>query len=179
MDNEQIQNNEWQRNKYPVRKNMRLQGYDYSQNGVYFLTICVKDKQNLLWNDSLVGAACGRPLSAKHMLSEMGQIIDDEINRIDEIYETVRIDKYVIMPNHIHMIIELNEYIDLDGRPQAAPTISRIINQLKGSISKQIGYSIWQKLFHDHIVRNENEYHRIWRYIDTNPVKWQDDKYFV
>ena len=77
------------------------------------------------------------------------------------------------MPNHIHLVISLqgNE----DGRPEVAPTISRIVKYFKGSISKQIGFSIWQKLFHDHIIRNEAEYQKICEYIDTNPQKWHDD----
>ena len=62
-----------------------------------------------------------------------------------------------------------------NGRPKAAPTISRIINQFKGSISKQIGYSIWQKLFHDRIIRNEDEHNRIVQYIESNPINWNDD----
>jgi len=80
------------------------------------------------------------------------------------------------MPNHIHIIIVLQ--CGENGRPKVAPTISRIIQQFKGSISKQIGFSIWQKLFHDHIIRNEKKYQKIWEYIDTNPLKWEDDCYF-
>ena len=164
--------------KLPNRKNIRLTDYDYSQNGAYFITICVKDRHEILWEDTSVGAACGRPMSSEHALSETGLTIDDEINRIGKIYETVKIDKYVIMPNHIHMIIILNDAANLDGRPQAAPTISRIINKFKGSITKQIGYSIWQKLFYDHIILNETEYQKVWQYIDENPVKWAEDEYY-
>ena len=80
------------------------------------------------------------------------------------------------MPNHIHLIISLqgNE----DGRPEVTPTISHIIKYFKGSISKQTGFSIWQKSFHDHIIRNKTEFLKIWEYIDTNPQKWQDDCYY-
>lgn len=103
-------------------------------------------------------------------------IIKHEIDRIGEIYDNaVAIDKYVIMPNHVHMIIFLHGD---DGRPKVAPTVSRIMQQFKGSVTKQIGFSLWQKLFHDHIIRNEQEYQRIWQYIDTNPLKWEEDCFY-
>ncbi len=157
----------------PKRKPNRLNGYDYSQNGAYYVTICVKDRRNLLWH---VGATSGRPWE-KPLLSYIGEIIDVEIAKISYVYENVSIEKYVIMPNHIHLIIILQP--DKSGRPQVAPTISRIIQQFKGSISKQLGYSIWQKSYYDHIIRNESEYQKIWEYIDTNPLKWELDRYYA
>jgi len=138
----------------------------------------VKDKHEILWEDTSVGAACGRLMSSEHNLSEIGRTIDNEKNKIEKIYETVTIDKYVIMPNHVHMIIILNNTTNFDGRPQAAPTISRIINKFKGSITKQIGYSMWQELFYDHIIRSEMEYQKIWQYIDENPMKWEENKHY-
>ncbi|MEG0895633.1 MAG: transposase, partial [Oscillospiraceae bacterium] len=148
----------------PKRKNIRLKNYDYGQNGAYFITVCTKDRHEILWN---VGATFGRPQESPQ-LSEYGTIIRNEIDRIGEIYDNVVvIDKYVIMPNHIHMIILLHGD---DRRPKVAPTISRIMQQFKGSVTKQIGFSLWQKLFHDHIIRNEQEYQNIWEYIDTNSL---------
>jgi len=85
-------------------------------------------------------------------------------------------DKYVIMPNHMHMIIVLHPG---NGPAKLAPTISRIIQQFKGSISKQVGFSIWQKSFYDHIIRNDQEYEKIYDYIETNPLKWEEDKYYL
>ncbi|SHK80569.1 REP element-mobilizing transposase RayT [Desulforamulus aeronauticus DSM 10349] len=152
-------------NTLAIRKPNRLMGYDYSQNGAYFITICVKDRRELLWN---VGATFGRPLCDHKHLS-----------KYEEIYHSsVIIDKYVIMPNHVHMLIVLKNDDLENGRPKVAPTISRIIQQFKGSISKQIGSSIWQKLFHDHIIRNEQDYLEIWQYIDTNPIKWEEDCFY-
>ena len=78
------------------------------------------------------------------------------------------------MPNHIHVIIVLHAE---DERSKTAPTVSRIIQQFKGSISKQVGFSTWQKSFYDHIIRNEIEYKKIYEYIETNPLKWEEDKY--
>jgi REP element-mobilizing transposase RayT len=83
-------------------------------------------------------------------------------------------DIFTIMPNHIHMIVR----IENDGRAMRAPTISRIINQFKGYVAKQIGFSIWQKLFYDEIIRNEQAYRNIWQYINENSAKWVEDKYY-
>ena len=152
----------------PVRKNIRLSGYDYSKAGCYYITLCIKERHELLWKSTPVGAHNVRP-----QLSDVGVIIESAIENIPKIYPSVKIDKYVIMPNHIHMIIVQGSL----GRAMRAPTISRIINQMKGYVTKQVGYSMWQKLFHDHIIRDEAEYQRIWKYIDENPVSWAVDEY--
>ena len=151
----------------PKRKNIRLNDYNYSYNGAYFITICTKNKENLLWKN--VGANCVRPLD-QLPLSKIGIVIENEIYKLNTVYENIKVDKYQIMPNHIHLIIFI--YEDSNGRTQFAPTISRIIKQFKGSITKQIGFSIWQKSFYDRIIRNENEYQSVWNYIHNNPLKY-------
>lgn len=156
----------------PKRKNIRLKDYDYSRNGAYFITICTKDKKNLLWHT--VGAPIARPQETPH-LSDAGIIDDAAINNIPICYPNITVDKYVIMPNHIHLILMLTSE---GGRMVRTPTISTVINQMKGFITKQAGVSLWQKLFYEHIIRNEKEYQKVWEYIDTNPLKWQDDCYY-
>lgn len=151
----------------PKRKNIRLHNYNYSSNGAYFITICIKNKENLLWKN--VGANCVRPLD-QLPLSKIGIVIENEIYKLNTVYENIKVDKYQIMPNHIHLIIFI--YEDSNGRTQFAPTISRIIKQFKGSITKQIGFSIWQKSFYDRIIRNEKEYQSVWNYINNNPLKY-------
>ena len=151
----------------PKRKNIRLNDYNYSSNGAYFITICTKNKENLLWKN--VGANCVRPLD-QLPLSKIGIVIENEIYKLNTVYENIKVDKYQIMPNHIHLIIFI--YEDSNGRTQFAPTISRIIKQFKGSITKQIGFSIWQKSFYDRIIRNEKEYQSVWNYIHNNPLKY-------
>ena len=162
-------------NDLPIRKNIRLQGYDYSAAGYYFITICVKDRHELL--GQIVGdAAFGVP-SVK--ISEIGNIVKTRIENINN-NPNCRIDKYVIMPNHIHLIIIVHN--SNDGTPKAAsPTktvIPQIINALKSLVTKQIGYSIWQRSFNDRIIRGEDDYRRIWQYINENPAKWAKDKYY-
>ncbi|MGN1480326.1 transposase [Porcipelethomonas sp.] len=157
----------------PVRKPNRLKNFDYSSDGLYFITVCVKNHENMLWHN--VGATIGRPQDVK--LSEYGEIVENAIRNIHIHYPNYKIDKYVIMPNHIHLLIWINR--DRIGRPMVAPTISTVIQQTKGIVTKQIGFSIWQKSFHDHIIRNEKEYLKISKYIENNPLKWKDDCFFT
>ena len=151
----------------PKRKNIRLNDYNYSSNGAYFITICTKNKENL--HSKKVAANSVRPLE-QLPLSKIGIVIENEIYKLNTVYENIKVDKYQIMPNHIHLIIFI--YEDSNGRTQCAPTISRIIKQFKGSITKQIGFSIWQKSFYDRVIRNEKEYQSVWNYIHNNPLKY-------
>ena len=162
------------------RKQIRLTHYDYSHPGAYFITICTAGREKLFWEadekncepgGTAVGAACGRP-----PLSEIGVKLDREIQNLSTVYEFVCVDKYVIMPDHIHMIITISQREA--GRPQAAPTISRIINQFKGAVTKAVGRPIWQKGYYDHVIRNEQDYLDIWDYIDTNPAQEREVKSF-
>lgn len=154
-----------------TRKSLRLQGYDYSQAGAYFITICTDKKACLL--GSVVGANCVRPYVA---LSNIGQCVALEIQHMSHIYPFLSVEHAVVMPNHVHLLLQIAT--DEDGRTQFAPTVSRCVKQFKGAVTKQIGKPIWQKSFHDHIVRNEQEYQKIWQYIDTNPLRWMEDCYY-
>lgn len=144
------------------RKNIRLRDYDYSEEGMYFITICIKSRIQLL----------GKIIEKRKIeLTDIGKMVEESIKNLEQIYINIRIDEYVVMPNHIHIIIIINKKSDL--------TISRIINQYKGGISKKIGYSIWQKLFYEHIIRNEKEYYKIKQYIQNNIANWKEDSYFL
>ena len=150
----------------PKRKNIRLKDYNYSQTGAYFVTICVKDRKPIL-SDVAVGASIARP--NENHLTEYGKIVETAIKDIQNHYSVVSVDNYVIMPDHIHLLLQIRA--DNNGRPMVAPTINRVIQQTKGVITKKIGFSIWQKSFNDHIVRGENDYKEIWEYIENNPIK--------
>ncbi|MBQ3529175.1 MAG: transposase [Oscillospiraceae bacterium] len=153
----------------PKRKPNRLPNFDYSAPGAYFITICTKDKRNLFWTN--VGASIARP-----QLTRWGEIAANAICNISKHYPAISVDRYVVMPNHIHLLLQINT--DENGRPMVAPTISVVIQQLKGIITKQVGQSVWQKLFHDHIIRSEADYFKIWEYIENNPAKWEDDCFY-
>ena len=156
----------------PERKNARLKNYDYSSPGVYFLTICTENRKKLFWET--VGATIGRPQDV--VLSEYGKIVDNAIQSISRIYPSVTVNSYVIMPNHVHLLIQI--HADEYGRPMVAPTVSRIIKNMKGFVSKKIGRSVWQKLYYDHIVRNSDDYNSIVKYIWENPMCWQKDELY-
>ena len=162
----------------PTRKPIRIENYNYSTPGAYFITVCTANREKIFWSDRR-GELCSpadntntgdqrSPLRVE--LSNLGNIIDAEIQKLNTIYDAVRVDKYCIMPDHIHFILSIDT--DENGRTQFAPTISRVIKQFKGSITKQVGRPIWQKSFYDHGIRNQQDYDEIWQYIENNPLKY-------
>ena len=159
--------------EFPKRKPNRLKNYDYSQPNAYFITICTKNKETLFWEH--VGASIARP--EKVCLSPYGRIVEEAISNIQTVYPAISVDNYVIMPNHIHLLLQIRT--DENGRAMLAPTISKVIQQMKGYVTKRIGSSIWQKLFHDHVIRDEAGYLKIWNYIEGNPSKWEEDCFYV
>lgn len=158
------------------RKSNRLSEYDYSQNGMYHITICTEKHKKILSEityDS-VGAIINRP---QIKLTQIGELADDAINNIPLVYDNISIEKYVIMPNHIHLLLSISSPIE-NGRLIIAPTVSRIIKQMKSYVSKQVGNSIWPKGFYDHIIKDDNDLESTWIYIDENPIKWKNDEYY-
>ena len=152
----------------PRRKSIRLKGFSYDTPGVYFLTVCTQPRQNYFWQN--VGAAIGRPQDV--VLSSYGRIVEESIRRISAVYPSVFVDRYVILPDHFHLLLVIRS--DEYGRPMAAPTVDNIINKMKGYVSKKIGKSIWQKGYVDHIIRNRRDYEEHVKYIEENPLRWQN-----
>lgn len=145
----------------PIRKSIRIKDYDYSKENIYFITICINNRLELL----------GKIIKEDYIeLTHEGKIAKQNINKIEEIYDNVIINEYIIMPNHIHMLLEIKYKKDI--------SISKIIKHYKTNVSKEIKYSIWQKSFYEHIVRNEKEYLEIKEYIQNNIINWKTDKYF-
>ncbi len=163
------------------RKNVRLPEYDYSQNGVYFVTVCTRERKHILGSVNVannanipnnpVGADIIRPPVT---LTETGLLVQECISKINMIYPAVFVDKYVIMPNHIHLLLSIDSSC---GRMISAPTLSRVVGQMKRAVSKNAGFGVWQKSFYEHIIRNEQDYLEVWQYIDSNPYKWAKDEY--
>lgn len=154
------------------RKQNRLTHYDYSTPNAYFITVCTDKRKNLFWKD--VGAIIDRPENVP--LSHLGMIVRQSIIDIPKHYPMISVDHSVIMPNHLHLLLQINA--DADGRSLIAPTISTVVRLMKGTVSGQAGFSVWQKGFYDHIIRNENDYQEIWKYIEGNPGKWAEDKLY-
>lgn len=156
-----------------TRKRNRLDQYDYSTANAYFITICTCGKGNVLWRD--VGAVIDRPENVP--LSALGSIVQKSIAEIPVRYPAVTVDRFVIMPNHIHLLLQIHP--DADGRSVIAPTISTVVRMMKGAASREAGFPLWQKGFYDHVVRNDVDYLDIWRYIEGNPGRWTEDSLFV
>ena len=142
-----------------------MEHFDYAANGYYFITICTKDKRNVFSN--AVGNGFIR--------SAAGSLVEEHLLNIPNHHPMVRIDKYVIMPNHIHVIIVIENAIT--DRMNPVPTISTVVGQFKAGVSRALGFPVWQKSFYDHIIRNETDYQMIWQYIENNPTKWHLDRF--
>jgi len=110
----------------------------------------------------------------KIALTEFGETVKTQIEALSEHYYEICVDKYVIMPNHVHMVV----FINAGGASAAPTTLGNLIRGFKSGVSRVCGFSLWQRGYHDHIIRDETEYQKIWRYIDGNPAKWAEDKYY-
>ena len=162
----------------PKRKPTRLKNYDYSSDGAYFITICTHNRKSLF--SDIVGAIHESP---ENKLNSNGTVIDYYINNLENRFDII-VDKYVIMPNHIHMIFVINERSIRESTLQKRSIVSNAIGYLKMNASRDIhknGFigDIWQRSFYDHIIRDENDYLKIWNYIDTNPQKWNEDCFYI
>ena len=115
-------------------------------------------------------------IDSKQVISK-GEIVKKAIENIPEHYACVEVDNYIVMPNHVHLILKITA--DKSGRPMVAPTISTVVSQMKGYVTKKVGFPIWQKLFHDHVVRNRIDYREIFEYIYNNPMQWENDCFYV
>ena len=153
----------------PKRKSTRLSYYDYSQNGAYFVTVCTHEKRHLL--SHIVGEGlCALP---KNILTPIGKDVESAIHFIGSHHPHVIVDKYVVMPNHIHMILMLDT-----PEGHGTPSLSNIVGQMKSYTTKLFGGTLWQRSFHDHIIRGEEDYKKIWQYIDTNVLRWEKDCFY-
>lgn len=147
--------------RFPVRKNPRLKHFDYSSQNYYFVTICTHQKTCIF----------GEPSA----LSTLGEIAKVCLKDISKHFPGVQTDKCVVMPNHVHAILILQ------GGTQHLPTV---VGAYKAAVSKRIhsifpGMSVWQSSFHDHVIRSQSDYERIWAYIDTNALRWSEDCFYT
>lgn len=169
------------------RRSIRLKGYDYSQAGLYFITICTYEKTCLFGNIQ----------KEEIVLNKFGIIARDEWRRTQQIRSNIELGEFIIMPNHIHGIIQIN---DRRGTMHRAPTMERfgkptsntiptIIRGYKSTVTKQINQlrrkgtmhratTVWQRNYYEHIIRNEQSYWKITEYITNNPLNWNQDRYY-
>ena len=161
---------------YPKRKQIRLPDYDYSSPGAYFVTICTEDRRCIL-SDITVGAGV---LDGPHVrLSSYGVCVQDTLLEIEQQYEWLTLDRFVIMPNHVHLLLQIGEN-GPSGTP--APTnacLPLFVSTFKRFTNRRCGEQLWQRSYHEHVIRNEADYRQIWEYIDNNPAKWAEDRYYI
>ena len=162
-----------------TRKRIRLPNYDYSQNGAYFITICTKDKAHTL----------GTVAHAHVRLTRYGEAVDETIRAIPEVYPNVILEHYVVMPNHIHLLLHLENgppgcaaptdvpVVGAEHRPARRASVPQIMSALKSLTTRRCGVSLWQRGYYDHIIRDEEDFLTRWNYIDTNPARWGEDEY--
>ena len=166
----------------PQRKRLRLKNFDYSTPGAYFITICTHNRKCTL--SRVVGAIHESP---EIELMDYGKITDETIRNIPERYKAT-VDRYVIMPNHIHLIIIITDGEELrairESPLRGRSVISKVIGYVKMNASKGIHDKyddavIWQRGFHDHIIRNCDDYEGHVKYIYENPVRWYYDELYT
>ena len=147
--------------RFPVRKSPRIPNFDYGAPNCFFVTICTHDKRCIF----------GEP----GKLSRQGLIAERGLKEIPLHFPQVTVDAYVVMPNHIHAIIINNQ----PGTP-----LPIVIAGYKSFVTREIRLmrnelKVWQTSFHDHVIRNQQDYEKIWKYIDENPLRWEEDCFHV
>jgi len=153
------------------RKPLRLKNYDYSQQGLYFITICIHQKICLL----------GRVNNDEMYPNESGFMLESCWLDLTKRFDTVRLHEFVVMPNHFHGIIEMTEKDITLGEVVGAfksITTNQYIKGVKENNWRPFDYKLWQRNYYEHVIRNECSYQQITEYIKYNPAKWCDDKYY-
>ncbi len=168
----------------------RASWWDYSVTGTYFITICTANREYLFGNIQY----------AEMINSEIGKIVKEEWDRSFDIRAELFCDAFVLMPNHLHAILRIennglgsSDTIETHGRAslpsgiarRSPKSVSSFVAGFKSSATKRINahrntprVPVWQARFHDHIIRDEANYHRITEYIATNPASWETDKFY-
>ena len=176
----------------PKRKPTRLKNYDYSSAGAYFITICTEERKKLLSEVFVGTGVLDGPLIN---LTDYGKIAEKHIKNMNTFYDNLSVINYIIMPNHIHLLIEIKETENWmknicgqrnnseENGPSGTPVptnsaIARFVSTFKRFCNKEYGKNIWQYRSNDHIIRNSDEYEKIWNYIEYNAVKWEEDCFY-
>ena len=164
--------------KLPQRKSIRLEKFDYNSSGAYFITICT-DKRIQVLSRIVGGDVLDAPKNIE--LLPYGRIAEKYIQQINAYYKDMQIDSYVIMPNHIHIMLSVMQ----GGASRTSPptkqhsAVSRFVSTFKRFCNKECGRNIWQRYFNDHIIRSREDYEEHLRYIYENPVRWYYDELYA
>ncbi|MFK8301894.1 transposase [Capnocytophaga stomatis] len=171
------------------RRSIRLKGYDYSREGLYFITICCQNRTHYF----------GEIIDGKMQLNAIGEIAYNEWINTENVRKNIKIHTFIVMPNHFHAIIEIahqcrgvlhtpndvtlhtpNNEKGVCNTPLRSPsqTLGAIVRGYKSAVSKKTGFSLWQRNYYEHIIRNEESYFKIHEYIENNPTKWEADCFY-
>ena len=168
--------------EYPKRKAIRLPAFDYGA-GANFVTICTHQRSCILSRIS-VGALHEAP-AASVELTPIGKIVQEQIDALPCRYPNLSMIHSVVMPNHVHLLLIIRAERALREAPlrDKRSALSKVVGYLKMNSSKQIhvlapALTVWQRSYHEHVIRNEQDYLEIWNYIDGNPSKWAEDRYY-
>ena len=171
--------------QYPKRDSHRLKGYDYSKEGLYFVTICAKDKRHYF----------GEIENDRVILNEIGSIVRFYWYSISSYHPYSCVHEFIVMPNHIHGIVEITEQDnayeirdhnsqknDTMNNPVKHKNLARVVRWYKGRTTyechqKDLDFK-WQTRFHDHIIRDSGDLQRLIKYIDDNPARWNMDRFY-
>ncbi len=161
------------------RKHTRLSSFDYSSIGAYYVTICTRNRQGVL--SRIVGRGLAPAENISIELTEFGRIAERQLLSLQERYANLKIDKYVIMPDHIHIIFVID--IETAGA-SPRPTIMDIVCAYKSLTTrecKEIGFAdkLLQSSFYEHIIRGRDDYEARMKYISEKPIRWYYDKLYT
>jgi len=162
------------------RRSVRLPAYDYAQAGAYFVTMVTHRRQCLF----------GEIADGRVTLNPCGQVVEDEWLRSTQIRPGIRLDTFIIMPNHIHGIVVMGEQTTVVGAHSCAPlpyrpprSLGSFIAGFKSAATKRIneiggapGHLVWQRNYFERVIRNEEELNRVRQYINDNPERWEEDR---
>ena len=168
----------------PTRKQNRLPDYDYSQEGSYFVTLCTQNRARLfemetpaVGNDLRVTPGNERGTAHRPCPTKGNLIIHKWVRETENKFPDVTIDKYVVMPDHLHLIVTIKERHTGRSLPDVmrffkTMTTNEYIRGVKDGTLTPFGGKLWQKSYYDHVIRNQQDYNEIWQYIENNPLKY-------
>ena len=188
------------------RKRQRLKEFSYSETAAYFITVICSKREHLLGRIDPLNNVLRKPVRGgvpdaprpeisnraeiTIELSGIGKIVDEKIREMDEKFPGVSIDHFVIMPNHVHLLLSVDKTCGASRTPpltgstesktvRSNETIPRFISYLKRSTNRAAGAEIWHRGYHDHIIRDYADYMVRYKYLTDNPARWAEDEYYV
>jgi len=165
-----------QKHKQMNRKTVRLQEYNYNTPGVYFLTLCTENRRCILSRVVGTGVLDGPKIE----LLPMGAIADKYLRQLNDFYENLSVESYVIMPNHMHILLQVKEGPSRTPVPTLqSSTVSQFVSTFKRFCNKEYGKNIWQRGSYDHIIRDQADFDQHMKYIYENPFGWLKDEYYT